>query len=138
MRMNAGLFDDARPYGLELFSQRTRVHPRGGTYRQEVFVVVEKEFFGNTAVAQWAANPLFKRLCDNGSPEPFFGGSVISVLKYRLFKHMAPWNVLYSPVFANTCRLRTTGSLKTRRIGEIRSSTRGGTLVVSRKRLGAG
>jgi hypothetical protein len=79
--VTARLLDDEHPYGLELFSQPVRVHPRGVTYRLKVLVVVKKEFFRKTAITQWAAYPLFEGLCDDGSPKPFLGGSIIAILE---------------------------------------------------------
>jgi hypothetical protein len=60
--------EDARPQGLEFFPQAARVHPRGETHRLKVLIVVKKEFFGNTAIAQRARYPLFKGFCKNGPP----------------------------------------------------------------------
>ncbi len=79
---------------MEPFSQIARVHPRGGTYRLKVLVVVKKEFFRYSAIPQWAPYPLFEGLCNDGSPKPFLGGSAILILRNGALKHLVPLDYL--------------------------------------------
>lgn len=94
-RGTALLLHDARAYGAEPFPQVARVHPCGGTDGLKVLLVVKKKFFRYAAVAQWAANPLFEGLCNDGPPEPFLRGSAFLILKDGAFKHESPWTVLH-------------------------------------------
>ena len=112
----ARLSEDARPHGSEFFSKVEWVHARGGTYRQKILVVVKEEFFRNTAIAQRAVHPLFKSPCDDGSPEPLLGGSMIPVLKNGSLKHGSPLDGLVFADLAYTRRQRTTYSMRTEKI----------------------
>jgi len=134
----ARLSEDARPHGLELFSQAERVHSRGGTYRHKILVVVKQEFFRNPAGAQGAVHPFFKSLCNDGPPEPLLGGSMIPVLINGALKHGSPLDCFVFPDFAYICRQRTTYSMRTLKSKEIHITNQNKIRIVSSKRLGAG
>ena len=51
---------------------------------------MKQKFFSNAAIAQGTSYPLFKGPGNDGSPESFFSGSIIPILKNGAFKHEFP------------------------------------------------
>src|SRR6267154_533449 len=98
---------------------------------------MKEKFFRNAAVTQRPLYPLFEGPGNDCSPESFFSGSIIAILKYRAFKHECPLYGFCSPDRVNRCRLRTIGAIHTGKIKEFHRSRVNKIRIVRIKRLGA-
>ena len=87
--MDNVLLNPALSYGFKACSESAWVHPRRGANGPEIPVVVKKEFLGNSAVAQWPADPFFQSFRDHCAPQFFFRRSAFLIMSIPDSKHLS-------------------------------------------------